>query len=216
MTVVGYSYQAENLCPGCTLNAMHAKGIKVQKGRPHEDAIRRAAQNLGIDLDNEGSYDSDTFPKAVTEQMCETELTELPDDGSGVRHAIPDERCTGCGKWLVLGEKSPSEAALTRYVRDAYELPHSLAKRIAGVLRGWGLSHPEFIKEEDARQVAAMFPHDYATVHAKGNPQRIVLFFTPQYDTDRCLYCEKPWEEHMFTCGTCGIDIPATALHRHP
>ncbi|MEU7318767.1 hypothetical protein [Streptomyces sp. NPDC007083] len=213
--VVGYSYLDENLCPPCTLKAMRANGIKVQKGKPHEDAVRRAARNLGIDFDDERSYDSGDFPKTVTEQMCETELTELPDAEPGVRHAISDERCTGCGKWLVLGEKSPSEAALTRYVRDSYEMPHALAKEVAAELRRWGLCHPEFIKEESARQAAGMFPHDYATVHVEGNPQHIVLFCTPQYDNDPCFYCEKPWEEHTFTCGTCGVGIPATAPHRH-
>ncbi|WP_406004629.1 hypothetical protein [Streptomyces sp. NBC_00987] len=215
--VVGYSYQAETLCPTCTLKAMRANGIKVQKGKPHEGAIRRAAQNLGIDFDDEHSYDSGDFPTPVTEQQCETELTEVPSDKTGTRHAISDERCTGdgCGKWLVLGEKSPSEAALTRYVRDSYELPHALAKTVAGELRRWGLSHPEFIKEENARQAATMFPHDFATVDFRGNSQQVVMFPTPQADGDVCFYCEMLWEEHMFTCDTCGIDIPALTPHRH-
>lgn len=209
--VVGYTFQAENLCPGCTVKAMGANGIKVQRGKPHEVAIRKAAEKLGINFDDQDSYDPGNFPKLLTEQMCETQLTELPDGETG---RIADERCT-CGKWLKLGEKSPTEAGLTRWVRDEYELPQALAREIAGELREWGLSHPEFIDGDNVKQAAAMFPHDYATVHAVGNPQRIELQITPEYDGDKCFYCEKPWEDHTFTCNTCGIDIPATTLHRH-
>lgn len=214
---VGYSYQAENLCPSCTLKSMRANGITVQRGKPHEDAIRKAADKLGIDYDDQHSYDSDTFPKPVSEQQCETELNELPDAEPGVRHAISDERCSGdkCGKWLVLGEKSPTEAGLTRHVRDSYELPQALAREIARVLREWGLSHPEFITEDNVRQAARMMPHDYATVHAVGNPQRILLLPTPEYDNDPCFYCEQPWEKHKFVCDTCHETVPADGAHTH-
>ncbi|MEU3046754.1 hypothetical protein ABZ705_09505 [Streptomyces sp. NPDC006984] len=215
--IVGYSYAAENLCPSCTIKAMRASGITVQRGKPHEEAIRKAAEKLGIDFDDEHSYDSGDFPEPVTDQQCETELTELPDAELGVRHAISDERCSGtnCGKWLKLGEKSPTEAGLTRWVRDDYELPQALAREIARKLREWGLSHPEFITEDNVRQAAAVFPHDYATVHAEGNPQRIVLMPAPQYDNDPCFYCEQPWEKHTFTCTTCGNHVPADAPHGH-
>ncbi|MEU7146996.1 hypothetical protein AB0B15_02990 [Streptomyces sp. NPDC045456] len=212
MSVVGYTYQAENLCPSCTLKAMRANGIKVQRGKPHEDAIRLAAEKLGIVFDDERSYDSGDFPKPVTKQMCET---ELPDSEPGVRHAISDERCTGCGRWLILGAKSPSEVVLTRFIRDSYELPHTVAKPVAGELRCWGLSHPEFITEDNVRQAAAMVPHDYATVHAEGNPQRIVLLTTPRYDNDPCFYCGRPWEKHRFVCDTCRTTVAADSKHSH-
>ncbi|MFF1693071.1 hypothetical protein ACFVXC_05515 [Streptomyces sp. NPDC058257] len=210
--VVGYQYAVDNLCPSCTIGRMRANGIKVARGMGHEDAIRRAAERQGVDFSDESSYDSGDFPKTITTQQAKTELTELPNDERG---EISDERCDNCGKWLVLGEKSPSEPALTRYVRDSYELPHALAKQIATELRKWGLSHPEFIKEENARQAAAMYPHDFVMTEFRGNPQQVVMFPTPQADGDTCLHCEKPWEEHTFTCGTCGIDIPATDRHRH-
>ncbi|MEV7870153.1 hypothetical protein AB0P17_29600 [Streptomyces sp. NPDC088124] len=216
MTVVGYSYQAENLCPNCTLRALRANGVKVQRGKPHEDAIRRAAQNLGIDFDSDGSYDSGDFPKPVSKEMCETELTDIPNAAPGVRHAISDERCTGekCGKWLVLGERSPTEPALIRHVRDTYELPQALARKVAVELRSWGLSHPTFISEDNVHQAAAMHPHGYATVHLSGQ-SGLGLMPTPEYDGDRCLYCEQLWEKHLFTCETCGIDVPADQPHRH-
>lgn len=212
MSVVGYQYAVDNLCPSCTIGRLRANGIKVARGMDHEEAICRAAGRVGVDFSDEGSYDSSDFPKVITSQMASTELTELPD---GERGEIPDERCDRCGKWLKLGEKSPSEAGLTRWVRDEYELPQALAREVAGTLREWGLSHPEFIKEDDVRQAAAMVPHDFTMVEFQGNPPQAVMLSTPQADGDSCLYCEKPWENHVFTCGTCGVDIPATDRHRH-
>ncbi|MGW3153774.1 hypothetical protein [Streptomyces sp. NPDC001089] len=211
--IVGYSYAAENLCPPCTTRAMRASGIVVPRGRSHEDAIRAAAEKLGIDFEDQRSYDSAKFPKPVTDQQCVTELNELPDGRGG---NIADERCTGdkCGKWLKLGEKSPTENGLARWVRDTYELPQALARDIAGELRRWGLSHPEFISEDDVREAGRMFPHDYATVHFS-NQSGLGLMPTPEYDGDKCFYCEAPWEEHLFTCGTCGIDVPADKPHTH-
>ncbi|MFC9505466.1 hypothetical protein [Streptomyces sp. NPDC057002] len=213
--IVGYSYQAENLCPSCTVKAMRANGITVQRGKAHEDAIRKAAEKIGVDFDDEHSYDSGSFPKPVTDQQCETELTEVPDGEPGVRHAISDERCTGCGMWLKLGEKSPTEAGLTRWVCGEYELPKDLARDVAGQLREWGLSHKEFIDEDNVRQAAAMFPHDYATVHLSGQPG-LGLMPTPEYDGDPCFYCCQPWEKHVFVCVICGADVPADIKHSHP
>ncbi|MER6367084.1 hypothetical protein ABT255_01670 [Streptomyces mirabilis] len=210
--VVGYTYADGNLCPSCTIGRMRANGIKVARSSDHEEAIRRAADQVGVDYSDERSYDSSDFPKTITSQQARTELTELPD---GERGEIEDEKCDRCGKWMKLGEKSPTEAGLTRWVRDDYELPQALAREIARKLREWGLSHPEFITEDNVRQAAAMFPHDYVTVHAEGNPQRIVLMSMPQYDNDPCFYCEQPWEKHTFACTTCGNHVPADAPHRH-
>lgn len=203
--VVGYTYQAENLCPRCTLKAMLANAIKVRWDLPHEEAIRRAANNEGIDFDDERSYDSDAFPKAVTEQMCETELTEVPDGEPGTRHAISDERCTGykCGKWLVLGEKSPSMAALTRWVRDEHELPQALAKQTAGTLRDWGLSHPEFIDADNVQEAAAQHRHawrSYRFVNSE-HATEYVPVTAPDEPTDECVYCGRPWTAHQETKG---------------
>lgn len=212
MTVVGYTYGDDNLCPSCTVGRMRANGIKVARSSEHEEAIRRAAERVGTDFSDDQSYDSSDFPKAITSQQARTELTELP---GGERGEIQDEKCDGCGKWMKLGEKSPTEAGLTRWVRDDYELPQALAREIARKLREWGLSHPEFISEDNVRQAAAMFPHDYATVHAEGNPQRIELRRTPEYDDAPCFYCEEPYEKHTFVCETCGIHVPADIKHSH-
>lgn len=212
MTVVGYTYGDDNLCPSCTVGRMRANGIKVARIREHEEAIRRAAERGGTDFSDDQSYDSSDFPKAITSQQARTELTELPD---GERGEVEDEKCDRCGKWMKLGEKSPTEAGLIRWVRDDYELPQALAREIAKKLREWGLSHPEFITEDNVRQAAAMFPHDYATVHAEGNPQRIELRRTPEYDDDPCFYCEEPYEKHTSVCETCGTNVPPDIKHSH-
>ncbi|MGW6604843.1 hypothetical protein [Streptomyces sp. NPDC055036] len=214
MRVVGYTYLDENLCPACTLKAMRANGIKVRRGKSYEEAIRLAAQDLNIDFEDQDPYDSGDFPKPVTDQKCETKLTEV-DSEAGVRLAIPDERCTRgkCGKWLVLGEKSPTEGGLTRWVRDEYELPQALARDIAGKLREWGLSHPEFITEDDIREAAVLFPHDYVTVC--NALQGIKLRRTPEYDEAPCFYCSKPWERQIFICEVCGANVPADFKHAH-
>lgn len=219
MSVVGYSYQAENLCPSCTVKAMRASGLKVQRGKAHEDAIRAAAATLGVDFEDERSYDQSEFPKVVTEQMCETELTEVPGGETGVRHAISDEQCTGdkCGKWLVLGEKSPSEPGLARTIREAYELPRALAKLTAGTLREWGLSHPEFIDEDTVKEAAAQHPHAWLSWRFVLYPDstKTVEVRTPEKENEACVLCGQPWEAHTFTCDTCGIDVSAIVPHTH-
>ncbi|MGW1784920.1 hypothetical protein ACWCQQ_38320 [Streptomyces sp. NPDC002143] len=209
--VVGYTYADDNLCPSCTIGRLRANGFTVARSSDHEEAIRRAAERVGIDFSDERSYDSSSFPKTITGQQACTELTELPD---GERGEIPDEKCDRCGKWMKLGEKSPTEAGLTRWVRDDYELPQALAREIARKLREWGLSHPEFITEDNVRQAAAMFPHDYATVHLSGDTS-LGLMLAPEYDEDPCFYCEQPYEKHTFVCETCGTNVPADIKHSH-
>jgi hypothetical protein len=211
MSVIGYTYQDDHLCPACTMTRMRANGLKVARGRPHEDAMRRAAQRAGIDFRDGDSYDSGDFPKAITSQQATTELTDLPD---GERGEIPDLRCGNCGRWMVLGEKPPTEDRLARYVRDAYELPQALAGDVARELRSWGLSHPEFISEEDAREAAAHFPHAYLT-YAFDDQHHVVAYGKPNYDGEECVHCGRPWPEHTLTCATCGIDVPVTVAHCH-
>jgi hypothetical protein len=211
MSVVGYTYGDDNLCLSCTVGRMRANGIKVARSSEQDEAIRRAAERVGTDFSDDRSYDSSDFPKAITSQQTRTELTELPD---GERGEIEDEKCDRCGKWMKLGETSPTEAGLTRWVRDDYELPQALAREIARKLREWGLSHPEFITEDNVRQAATMFPHDYATVHLSGDAS-LELMLAPEYDEDPCFYCEQPYEKHTFVCETCGTNVPAGIKHSH-
>ncbi|MFF4410133.1 hypothetical protein [Streptomyces sp. NPDC001404] len=211
--VVGYEYAVDNLCPSCTIGRMRANGIKVARSSDHEEAIRRAAGRAGVDFSNEHSYDSGSFPKAITSRQASTELTELPNGEWG---QISDEKCDRCGKWLKLGEKSPSEAGLTRHVRNSYELPQALAREIAGTLREWGLSHPEFISEDNVRQAAAQHPHDWISYQfTSPDSTETELVRTPQCDGEKCVHCDQPWEKHTLTCDTCGDDIPADMPHSH-
>ncbi|MFC4498471.1 MULTISPECIES: hypothetical protein [Streptomyces] len=194
MSVVGYTYGVDNLCPSCTIGRMRANEIKVARGSDHEEAIRRAAERVGVDFSDEGSYDSGDFPKAITSQQASTELTELPNGEWG---QISDERCARCSKWMKLGEKSPSEAGLTRWVRDNYELPQALARDIAGKLREWGLSHPEFITEDNVREAAALFPHAWISYRFKdGDSTEVEPIHAPDYDGAECMHCNQPLEKH--------------------
>ncbi|MGW1180210.1 hypothetical protein [Streptomyces drozdowiczii] len=200
MSVVGYQYAVDNLCPACTIGRLRANGIKVAKGMDHEEAIRRAAGRVGVDFSDEHTYDSSSFPKVITSQMASTELTELP---NGERGEISDERCDRCGKWLKLDEKSPTEAGLTRWVRDEHELPQALARDVAGTLREWGLSHPEFIDSDNVKEAAAQHPHawiDYRFVDYP-NSHETRPIHEPDENGDECLHCGQAWQaqQHQTT-----------------
>ncbi|MFI1408860.1 hypothetical protein ACH4Y0_02805 [Streptomyces sp. NPDC020707] len=212
--VVGYTYAHDNLCPSCTIGRMRANGIKVARSSDHEEAVRRAAERVGVDFSDERSYDSSDFPQTITGQQVRTELTELPD---GERGEIEDEKCRRCGKWLVLGEKSPSEAALIRHVRDSYELPQALARLVAATLREWGLSHPEFFNGDNVKQAAAQSPHDWASYRFVNYPKSndVVPAFTPDHETEECVNCGRPWEDHTLICNVCKKEVPATGHHSH-
>ncbi|MFD7537441.1 hypothetical protein [Streptomyces sp. NPDC059819] len=193
MSVVGYQYAVDNLCPACTIGRLRANGIKVARGRDHEEAVRRAAEQVGIDFSDEHTYDSSSFPKAITSQMARTELIELPNGEPG---EIADERCDRCGKWLRLGEKSPTKAGLTRWVRDEHELPQALAREIAETLREWGLSHPAFIDESNVKEAAAQHPHAWLSYRFVDYPSSTETkpIHEPDDTDDECLYCGQAWQ----------------------
>ena len=87
--VVAYTYNAEILCPHCTLAALPTgegqtfDGWRDLSGQPVEDSLTELAAAFGIDRDDESSFDSAEFPKCVF-------LTML--DGS--------ESCGSCGEEL--------------------------------------------------------------------------------------------------------------------
>ncbi|WP_052682128.1 hypothetical protein [Saccharothrix sp. ST-888] len=215
MAVIGYTFNAENLCPGCTIKAMSAAGIKVQRGKAYEEAIRKAAGKLGIDFSDERTWDSGDFPKVVTDQTVQTELHEIPEIGDAV---ISDERCDSCGKWLGLGEKSPSESKLAAHLAEKYELPKSVAANVGATLREWGWSHPEFIDGDIVKLGVRQVPHDYETcrlVLVSGSDAELRLYPTPQEDGEGCFHCDALWEDHRFNCDVCKKEVEALDLHRH-
>lgn len=87
-TIVGYTFDAENLCPRCMLNAW---GNVLD--RTAEDMMNREAAAMGINRADESSFDSGTFPKIITPQLAEH------DKGWG-----SDMRCNGVGCGHVIGE----------------------------------------------------------------------------------------------------------------
>lgn len=67
--IAGYTYQAENLCPGCTLNAVSGNSTAAVEFEFNVDAIdnwlRTTAAERGINFDDENTYDTDDFPKVI-------------------------------------------------------------------------------------------------------------------------------------------------------
>lgn len=61
-TVVAYTYKAETLCLDCTYGATLADW---DPWRGPESELDRLAEMLGIDREDEHTYDSDEFPKVV-------------------------------------------------------------------------------------------------------------------------------------------------------
>ncbi|MBD0734004.1 hypothetical protein [Streptomyces sp. CBMA29] len=213
--VVGYQFDAEILCPTHTIAALRASGIKVQAGKAHEDAIRKAAENMGINFSDEGSYDPGDFPKIATRQNVLTEITERPDGETAI---IQDERCGSCGKWLIEGEKSPPARTVAKLLAKKYDLPIKLAKGVQAELQEWGYTHPEHVSEDDVRLAARRVRHDFLAVAlAPGYPKVRELreYDIPQYNDHECAYCDGAYEDHKVTCSTCKAAVGAAEVHRH-
>lgn len=85
--IVAYTYNAETLCPECTLAALGGVPSSDVPRQPHgvvEKMLALDAEARGIDRMDEKSYDSSEFPKVVF--ACQIE---------------GDERCDHCGEVLV-------------------------------------------------------------------------------------------------------------------
>jgi len=87
--VVGYTYQAETLCPACTLSALPMGDgetfdgwYEVDGNMSPEDNLSELAAAFGIDRMDESSYDSGDFPKVI-----------FSSDSEG-------DQCGGCGEIL--------------------------------------------------------------------------------------------------------------------
>ena len=93
--VVAYTFNAEILCPDCTLRAVKATypldfplASTILPGDTAEDILRTVAKSLnlngaGIDPGDESTFDSDEFPEVVFS-------SDLEDS----------ERCMACGEEL--------------------------------------------------------------------------------------------------------------------
>jgi len=69
--IVGYTFQAEILCPACTLIALPTgegepfDGWEDLTHMPAEDNLTELAAGFGIDRDDERTFDSGDFPKVI-------------------------------------------------------------------------------------------------------------------------------------------------------
>lgn len=63
MRIAGYAYQAETLCPTCTVLSVTGAGYPTKS--TYEATLDDAAQRLGIDRYDERTFDSDDFPKVI-------------------------------------------------------------------------------------------------------------------------------------------------------
>lgn len=79
--IVGYTYQAEHLCPRC---AAEAVGWNGYDGNPHTH-IDKAGGAQGFTVDDERSFDSGDWPKVIFEVQIED----------------ADEQCSACGELLL-------------------------------------------------------------------------------------------------------------------
>lgn len=106
-TIAGYTYQADQLCPECTRKRL---GFGPGTANPHDDLtveerLTSIANRLGIDRDDERSFDSDDFPKVIFSHQLRCE--------SFLEH----ERCGDCGVTLC-GAPEPADRASERVGAD--------------------------------------------------------------------------------------------------
>jgi hypothetical protein len=86
-TIVGYTYNAETVCPDCmhdeSLRLFRKAGGKVESIST-EVNLDSAATYMGIDRYDERTFDTDDFPKVIFASQVED-----------------DERCGHCGDSLI-------------------------------------------------------------------------------------------------------------------
>lgn len=64
--IIGYVYKADTYCPACTVSEVRVDyNINTLYTGNEEKQLRQMAWDLGIEYDDEYSYDSDNFPKVI-------------------------------------------------------------------------------------------------------------------------------------------------------
>lgn len=92
MRIAGFTYEAENLCVGCTEELaeriVYENAYDDPPGSAHENTLTMNlmlwAQHNNIDIHDESSYDSGEFPKPIDSLSVED-----------------NETCSHCGEELV-------------------------------------------------------------------------------------------------------------------
>lgn len=66
----GYLFQADVYCPGCMTEIMIARGDASPAARDmvSVEVMEQISHSAGVDFDDEYSYDSDDFPKIITNE----------------------------------------------------------------------------------------------------------------------------------------------------
>lgn len=93
-TIVAYTYQAETLCPSCTLDALYVPQ-SLRDEQSAESIIEMLAVARGIDYQHENTYDSSDFPKVVFADQVHAFESWEPD------YHWESERCDHCGEELL-------------------------------------------------------------------------------------------------------------------
>lgn len=82
--VVGYTFCAETLCPGCTRETFETSTGLTARESTTEGYLTSVARYVGIDREDEASFDSGTFPKVIFADSVQD-----------------DEACDSCGGALL-------------------------------------------------------------------------------------------------------------------
>lgn len=83
--IVAYTYSAEELCPNCTVTKLGGTPTDIRVAGSVEALLDRTATTLGIDREDERSFDSGDFPKVVFADQIDED----------------HNRCDSCGKELI-------------------------------------------------------------------------------------------------------------------
>jgi len=88
--IAGYTLQADLVCPPCMV-------VLIQKTWPEhfdaEQGLDEIAKSLGINRENESSFDSDIFPKVIFGG-------QVHDTCTGYKPGQCGNRCGRCGEHL--------------------------------------------------------------------------------------------------------------------
>lgn len=70
--IVGYTYRAENYCPSCVRMRLADRfPVAFYDTGSSGEMLDRAAAQLGIDREDERSFDSEDFPKVIFRDSAE-------------------------------------------------------------------------------------------------------------------------------------------------
>lgn len=94
--IVGYTFAADNYCPGCVVTQLPTGPGQAYDGwalaagaapMTVEDNLTEIAEAFGIDRFDERTYDSGEFPKVI------------------FADSVEGDRCGGCGEFLIKGDE---------------------------------------------------------------------------------------------------------------